>query len=1218
MNSTAPVEALPLRKRHQKYHLLPRIIFAGALVLVLGASLPHRQAAGAAAFVLVASFTKSSARRLVWFVLVAIGAALAGWLPWWFAAVAIFLDVLGVPIFLAACDFLDQELHDPDPWNAPFWRLTVLRAARIAAPIAAAGVAAALDRSWQALAVAAVPALFASRGWFRRAILLAAILGTTLGWSAPLLAILAVAVAAAISPCLGRQVPPLIVLLPSTRLRHPRVALSLLRVDRALRRGELYRARRLARHGVKSTPEFDPFFRLRTALASYEEDHFQDALDDVSTIEAEVVEGDVTHAATLIKALTLTSIGRPRDAAEMLIAFLAEPAITKSHHQAAVLVLCEAFFEAERFPEAAEAAARAAALAPRYGFPAVQLRAHRFLGEALRHQRRFDEADAAVQRGLATLNTFWIRRMLEEDALARVLAGPRARQVLELARLMLLDMRIQLDAKRLDDEGITNFLNYSIADEVFAQLGEWRDFADIQLVRAQLFALRGRLEEGTGPALESLRELDRHRYELRSQRDRAAWAQKVHAALAVALDLAERQGHTALAAELLEMARVQALPLVPMEVTGADIELGPAPVVRVRGESRVPRFPVSNRPEPIDLEVAAASAAGAGAWWLSYWCAGESFYWSVVPPEGPVTSGRISGETGFPLATALAQLKEALPLPRQEESPAELDLRMAASPLVHDREAERELFSSLGTALLPPPLVTELHRRLRHKEPPLPLAIAAAPELGFIPWSLVAVPVDSAFAEPVRLVEVADWVLAPAASLIAALAARRFSKGPFPLRVAIIDTWAGGELDELHGARMLAEGFHDAEIDALGGRHWTERIATRSHVFEALARAGPQASALFACHALPAEPGRSSTSGLVVAPDAGTDKPSLLTAADLFALKNGHGAIPAQVYLQACDTTDLASASGGEWLALAPAFLAAGARVVVATVFPLNDTAHNDPMVAALLRGDDAPRAVRHLQREQLARWRAGGAATLTDAPVVWGAYACCELSPDGVAQRAKMSTNTPNPVSFRTGKALARAARSAKGLRGSVVTTADFLSEYVYTETEIADHSPVRIFGLGLGLPILARVAGRHERADDMVAAAHGKHLAPTKELVRVLSFALAEARREGRRVEPDHVVRVALREDCGARRLAKYLRLLRVTPSQALGNLAERRLAQRLLGAETSHSNRLQLFESRESLFEFRGFVSETLEAAGAPVNTAIRNRGPRRDTERTHISG
>ena len=138
------------------------------------------------------------------------------------------------------------------------------------------------------------------------------------------------------------------------------------------------------------------------------------------------------------------------------------------------------------------------------------------------------------------------------------------------------------------------------------------------------------------------------------------------------------------------------------------------------------------------------------------------------------------------------------------------------------------------------------------------------------------------------------------------------------------------------------------------------------------------------------------------------------------------------------------------------------------------------------------------------------------------------------------------------------------------------------------------------------------------MVAAAHGKHLAPTKELVRVLSFALAEARREGRLLEPDHVVRVALREDCGARRLAKYLRLLRVTPSAALGNLAERRLAQRLLEAETSHSNSLRLFESRESLFEFRGFVSETLEAAGVSVDSAIRNRGPRCDTEGTHIGG
>jgi len=49
-----------------------------------------------------------------------------------------------------------------------------------------------------------------------------------------------------------------------------------------------------------------------------------------------------------------------------------------------------------------------------------------------------------------------------------------------------------------------------------------------------------------------------------------------------------------------------------------------------------------------------------------------------------------------------------------------------------------------------------------------------------------------------------------------------------------------------------------------------------------------------------------------------------MTAADLLGSGIDPARFPAQVSLQACDTSDLASAVGGEWLSLAPAFLAAG------------------------------------------------------------------------------------------------------------------------------------------------------------------------------------------------------------------------------------------------------------------------------------------------------
>jgi tetratricopeptide (TPR) repeat protein len=970
-------------------HLIPRSLLAAALCLLLGAFTPPAEAVAVASVVLLACFTTSSLRRLGWVIAAALGMAIGGLISWGLAGGLVLLDLLGVPLFLVACDMLgleQEEMGDALGFGGRVLSLLTLGTWFPTLLIIVGTVAVAYaESSWSSLAIAAVPCYLEIRRHHWLSLLSAVIVGLVWWFPDALLVPMIVAAVALIWPHLPRRVRPSVVSLPHDFRHAPFVSIRLWKVDRLLYRGDIDGAESRLHRWHLATER--PLVRLRRRYVALEKGLYQEAL---SEDDASQLTDRVGQSSELLNALALLAIARSADAASRLERLTHE----QLGHRTRIscdLALAEGLLETGDSDGAVAYATSVIKEGRHSPSSADSLRAHRYLAEALRRKGEIDEAAAVVTRGLIRVMTGWRSTLMDGSRLDSLMTGARGRQFLEIARLFILDVQISRAAGSLKPEKLDEFLFNEGLSSYFAMSGEWKDYADAQLLMADLFLeqnAEGATKKGLAASLRALRELDRHRYDLHSQVDRAAWSSRFQQALSVSLPLAERSSLPALTAELVELARIQALPLVSSGVSGAEVVLAPAPIVRARGKTSIARYADSNRPPPVDLEIAAMSTAGFGAWWLSYWRSRDSLYWSLVPPRGEVFAGSLAASADSELSKLLAALHQAVPIREPDESEADLDVRMAASPLIGSHASESALSSMLSDAILPEPLVGELRRRHTEGAPPLPLAISPAPELAFVPWALLRVDLGG---KQARLVATADFVLAPSASLAVELGRRAKTPNRCPLRLAVLDTTDSPELPALPGARSLAR-ILPPSVTVLGGPHWTGDLATKARLKQALSEAGKASSALFACHAVRGLADQPSMGGLVAASDDGLRR-SVLTASDVIALAESRDHVPAQVVLQACDTSDLSSSSSGEWLTIAPAFLTAGANVVVSTLFPLADTDESDnPIISAVVRGDDLRKAVRDMQIERAARWddpqsRHG---TIADSPVVWGAYVTC------------------------------------------------------------------------------------------------------------------------------------------------------------------------------------------------------------------------------------
>jgi hypothetical protein len=762
-------------------------------------------------------------------------------------------------------------------------------------------------------------------------------------------------------------------------------------------------------------------------------------------------------------------------------------------------------------------------------------------------EKRIDVADEVV------LSDRWTRRMgLRPDPLqmVRQMFGRKGNLILQQARVETLRRRYEPDDSGWDPEA------FALA----MAISKWSDdLVELHLTEAAIADKAERQDERVRFGVRALMELDATRYRLSAQSARTSWSRRFQRALAVTLDAAFQQENHDLVAELLEFARVQALPAATAEAS-EDLVLSTPPVVRLRGLARLARPADADRPAPVSLEAAMQRAAGAQGWWLSFWEADEWLYWALIPPEeAEVNSGRISLRPGSTLRSALTSLEESLPLLGPNEDPASADFRIARSPLLIDPAAELELSLALGTQLIPPSLLAAA-RRLDRDGGKLSLAIAPSPSLGYVPWGILASQREDGSGSD-RLLDLCDWVIAPSAALLVqAPEGERPSSAPLALAVA--DTANTHELGPLEGARQQAAAL-PPEVAVLGGRHWTDRIATLAGVEEELARLGPEVTVAFLCHALRGTPEEPSRGGVVISTaEPLGEQPQLLSPVGIFEMTARGVAMPSQVLLQACDTSALFDASSGEWLTLAPALIAGGTREVLATLYPMPDLyIPGDPVIDAAVRGTSLREAVVLAQRVGLARWEAGKATEPAHTPLSWAAYAPICVAPMEPGPEVK---EVEAEVSARFVRVLSRAIKEARE-RGRTRLDSGFILSAVFDDSNIAEmydggSSSLKpsAFVWTLGPFICSSFLRFRDGATRELVVADDLRLEVSETLIAAFADACRSAERDGILLEPEYLLQEVIRRPSAARRILRLLSTLSRRPFEVTARALDHNLAE------------------------------------------------------------
>ena len=796
--------------------------------------------------------------------------------------------------------------------------------------------------------------------------------------------------------------------------RRPLLGARCHRCDRRIARGDILGARRALGSGHV------PWLRFRHAFLDLEERSYQSAL---SLVQDESLPAALVSPAKILRGRALSGIAMFEQARFTYLETLSEAG--GRLHEYLVLLLAENDLAAGNTTDAVKAASWLAARPPKTREYFMHQRALRVLAEYELDQQNSDRAACIADQAMEDLirNRAVARLVLTSHPhrLVRRIYGNRGSTYIYTLKAAVLDhaATAPTDQTDADEDEEHDGWNPEATAMAMAVAQVTDDLIELYLSEARTAAATERRAEALPLVARALMELDRTRYLLAAQSSRSSWSKRFRRVLDFALAVAHDEGDHEFVAELLEFARVQTLPTASAEAS-SELALSTPPVVLVKGRSRLARPGEQRRPVHVSLEVAAQRSAGTGAWWLSYWDSGDWLYWALMDPLGATSSGRIDFGLDSVLRTMLGELERALPAPLPGEDPIAADFRIADSPLLTDPVKELELSEALGDLLLPRELVRAAVDRRIHGGTRLPLAIAPIAALGYIPWSIL-VAADLHSADPDRLVELCDWVLAPSAALVCNTAAR--SPGRAPLALAVADTSDGPGLGELRAARSQAASL-PASVRVLGGHHWASDLATLRNVEDALRAIGPDSTVAFLCHAVRGTVDEPSTGGLVLALDrtsafgpgapvaVGTviERYDVLSPLRIFDMSRRGLTMPAQVLLQACDTSAVKDAVSGEWLTIAPAFVAAGSREVVATVYPLPDLpGTDDPVMHAALNGESLREAAGRLQREGLLRWTTGHSTEAGHTPLAWGAYATIAVRPP--VDASSESESSPRPV---------------------------------------------------------------------------------------------------------------------------------------------------------------------------------------------------------------
>ena len=450
--------------------------------------------------------------------------------------------------------------------------------------------------------------------------------------------------------------------------------------------------------------------------------------------------------------------------------------------------------------------------------------------------------------------------------------------------------------------------------------GRGYDTAAAELVAAEVQERRGRRGTALRHALTAVAHLDLSRYLLPMPRWRADWVRSNEHAYGCALRLAAANDDGRLVAELVEAARLQAVPRAakahdatgvgalllpfpesgeprPRLTAGADFRgmdegalksaaaqaalgtdpLQPSPIVAIDGISLLPHAAATADRLRVDVSEQVARLAGGRAWWWGAAIADGVYYWAVRG-DGRFICGSTPVAEGTPGWQVLKDLLDATPRPGfKERHPETGPLGWAGADDPHVRE--RDFAWRLSEAFLPPPVREQALKILEHEQrasgsAPFRLVVSLPAALSCLPVALLALRQPASHpGEPdvPRLVEAAVVSLAPSMALMASITGRSpvtepSHKTPWPLLVSIVDP-----TDDLRYAqagaepRILLTGWNRLRESGVNGSQHV-RPATKAELRKALLTLPDRAGLLvYSGHAYAGFADAPATGGLVLA-----------------------------------------------------------------------------------------------------------------------------------------------------------------------------------------------------------------------------------------------------------------------------------------------------------------------------------------------------------------
>jgi tetratricopeptide (TPR) repeat protein len=522
--------------------------------------------------------------------------------------------------------------------------------------------------------------------------------------------------------------------------------------------------------------------------------------------------------------------------------------------------------------------------------------------------------------------------------------------------------------------------------------------AEAELYRAAYLLSRGDQAGALEHALVSITRNNENSIRTQSSMLRVFNNMGGEAAREVALQVACARNDAGLAAELMESARLQVLPVGAGSAEGyrgtsaagvlttfGATKVSPMRPITVDGVSHLaPRYTADVVGDPLEFRDFVRKVGGDGAWWWGAWAFNERIYWCAVG-EDDAACGFLDAADDTELGEAFALLL-ATSLVNDKATTADV----LNGPLCSSYREEEALSTTLGHRLIPPILRSELRRRARGDNP-LQLVLSGT-LFAIVPTTLLGIDPVSSDRYPARLIDAAVLRIAPPAALVDHVDRHpAYPADQLPVSVACVDPRG-----DLKHSRRVPPGTDVLLAHPKAGLpgsgdfvRLTER-ATPQALTKALRQLGPSHPSLFYYS------GHASGDGDA---ESGLALQGQIVTADLIFTTVDDGPVvpfPARALLAACSSSGAGGAGAGEWFGLAAAILWAGARQIIATNWRVWDTPFTGrfdlDLAKALRDPGDAAAALRAVQLKWLQRWR----AALPDAnrselplPVIWASYIC-------------------------------------------------------------------------------------------------------------------------------------------------------------------------------------------------------------------------------------